>query len=59
MNHLGNILNQKLDDDDLRKKKCHFIDSINKMFANFANVQSVVLTTLFKLYCFSFYDCTL
>ncbi len=44
MNHLGNILNQKLDeDDDLMKKKCHFIGSVTKMFSNFANVQSVVL----------------
>ncbi len=25
VNHLGNILNQRLDDDDLRKKKGHFI----------------------------------
>ncbi len=36
------------DDDDLRKKKGHFIGSVNKMFTNFTNVQSVVLTTLFK-----------
>ncbi len=49
VNHLGNILNQRLDDDDdLKKKKGHFIGSVNKMFSNFANVQSVVLTTLFK-----------
>ncbi len=50
VNHLGNILNQRLNDDDLRKKKDHFIGSVNKMFSNFANVQSVVLTTLFKRY---------
>ncbi len=49
VNHLGNILNQRLDDnDDLMKKKGHFIVSIKNMFANFANVQSIVLTTLFK-----------
>ncbi len=29
------------------------------MFSNFANVQSVVLTTLFKRYCYKFYGCTL
>ncbi len=29
------------------------------MFANFANVQLVVLTTLFKRYCYSFYGCIL
>ncbi len=39
VNHLGNILNQRLDDDDdLRKKKGHFIGSVNKIFSNFANV---------------------
>ncbi len=46
VNHLGNILNQRLNnDDDLRKKKGHFIGSVNKIFSNFANVQLVVLTT--------------
>ncbi len=60
MNHLGNILNQRLDDDDdLRKKKGHFIGSDNNFFSNFANVQSAVLTTCFKRYCCSFYGCTL
>ncbi len=59
VNHLGNILNQRLNDDDLRKKKGHFIGSLNKMFSNFANMQSVVLTTLFKRYCCTFYGCTL
>ncbi len=62
VNHLGNILNQRLDDDDdLRKKKGHFIGSVNKMFSNFANVHSVVhvLTTLFKRYCCRFYGCTI
>ncbi len=54
VNHLGNILNQRMnDDDDLRKKKGHLIGSVNKM-SNFANVQSVVLTTPFKPYCCSF-----
>ncbi len=61
MNHLVNIFNQRLDDDDdddddddgdddhdLRKKKGHFIGSVNRMFSNFVNVQSVVLITLFK-----------
>ncbi len=54
VSHLGNILNQRLDDDDddddddLRKIKGHFIGSVNNMFANFVNVQSVVLATLFK-----------
>ncbi len=39
-NNLGNILNQRLDDDDdLKKKKGQFIGSVNKMFSNFANVQ--------------------
>ncbi len=49
MNHLDNISNQKLDDDDLRKKKGHVIGSVNKMFANIANVESVVLSTLYTL----------
>ncbi len=47
MNCLGKILNQRLDDDDddddLRKNKSHFIGSVNKMFANFGNVQSIVV----------------
>ncbi len=58
MNHLGNILYQILnDDDDIKKKKSHLIGSVNKMLSNFANVQSVVLTTRFKRYCCSFYGC--
>ncbi len=49
VNHLGNILNQKLEDgDDLRKKKGHFIGSVNKTFSNFENVQSAVLLRLFQ-----------
>ncbi len=60
MNHLGNILNQKLEDgDDLRKKKGHFNGSVNKMFSSFENVQSAVLLKLFQRYCCSFYGCTL
>ncbi len=49
VNHLGNKLNKKLEDrDDLRKKKGHFIGSVNKMFSNFENVQSAVLLKYFK-----------
>ncbi len=62
MNHLGIIINQRLDDDDdddPRKKKCHFIGNVNKMCSYFANVHSVVLTTLFKQYCCGCYGCTL
>ncbi len=60
VNHLGNILNQKLEDGDaLRKKKGHFIGSVNKMFSKFENVQSAVLLKLFQRYCCSFYGCTL
>ncbi len=60
VNHLGNILNQKLEDgDDLRKNKGHFIVSVNKMFSNFENVLSAVLLKLFQRYCCSFYGCTL
>ncbi len=60
VNHIGNILNQKFENgDDLRKKKCHFIGSVNKMFSNFENVQSAVLLKLFQRYCCSFYGCTL
>ncbi len=36
MNHLGTILNQRLDNDDLRKNKGHSTGSVNTMFANFA-----------------------
>ncbi len=49
VNHPGNILNRRLDaDDDQRKKKGHFIGSVKKMISNFPNVQSIVLTILFK-----------
>ncbi len=60
VNHLGNILNQKLEDgDDLRKKKGHFIGNVNKMFSNFENGQSAVLLKLFQRDCCRFYGCTL
>jgi len=60
INHLGNKMTQRLDDDiDLTKKKSHFVGSVNKMFSNFNNVQSAVLIKLFKRYCCSFYGCTL
>ncbi len=49
INHLGNILNQKLEDgDDLQKTKGHFIGSVNIMFSNFENVQSAMLLKLFQ-----------
>ena len=49
VNHLGNMLNQKLlDDDDLKKKKGHFVGSVNKMFGNFINLQSAMLIKLLK-----------
>ncbi len=55
VSQLDNILNQKLEDgDDLRKKKGHFIGSVNKMFSNFEKVQSAVLLKLFQKYCCSF-----
>ncbi len=60
VNVLVNILNQKLEDgDDLRKKKSHFIGSVNKMFSKFENVQSAVLLKLFQRYCCRFYGYTL
>ncbi len=59
VNHLGNILNLKLQDgDDLQKRKA-ILFGVNKMFSNFENVQSAVLLKLFQRYCCSFYGCTL
>lgn len=46
VDHLDNILSQKLDDvDDIQRKKCHFIESVNKMFSNFDNLKSAVMFT--------------
>ncbi len=60
VNHLGNILNQYLtDSDDIKKKKGHFVGSVNKLMSNFGTVQSPVLVKLFQSYCTSFYGCVL
>ena len=54
--HLGNMLNQVLDDsDDIDTKLGNFYVSVNKLLAKFRFLQSDILDVLFNSYCTSFY----
>ena len=54
--HLGNIINNDLNDIDNCKMKCSsFISCFNKWHCNYANVQPCILSKLFKCFCTSYY----
>ena len=54
--HLGNYINKSLSDKlDCQKKVSTFIGSVNKLNANFRNLQHDVIARLFKSHCCSFY----
>ena len=54
--HLGNYINKSLSDKlDCQQKVSTFIGSVNKLNANFRNLQHDVIARLFKSYCCSFY----
>ena len=54
--HLGNYVNKTLSDkSDCQYKLSSFIGSVNKLIANFGNLQQDVIGRLFKSYCCSFY----
>ena len=56
VNHLGNIINNNLNDIDDCKMKCYsFISSFNKLHCNYANVEPCILSKLFKSSCTSHY----
>ena len=55
--HLSNYINKTLSDkSDCKYKLSAFIGSVNKLIANFGNLQQDVIARLFKSYCCSFYD---
>ena len=54
--HLGNYINKSLSDKlDCQQKVSTFIGSVNKLNANFRNLQHDVIARLFKSHCCSFY----
>ena len=54
--HLGNYINKTLSyKSDCRYKLSAFIRTVNKLIANFSNLQQDVIARLFKSYCCSFY----
>ena len=54
--HLGNYINKSLSDKlDCQQKVSTFIGSVNKLYANFRNLQHDVIVRLFKSHCCSFY----
>ena len=54
--HLGNIINNDLNDIDDCKMKCSsFISSFNKLHFSYANVQPCILSKLFKSFYTSYY----
>ena len=54
--HLGNYINKSLSDKlDCQQKLSTFIGSVNKLNANFRNLQHDVIARLFKSHCCSFY----
>ena len=54
--HLGFYINKTLSyKSDCRYKLSAFIRSVNKLLANFGNLQQDVIARLFKSYCYSFY----
>ena len=58
--HLGNIINNDLNDIDDCKMKCSsFISSFNKLHFSYANVQPCILSNLFKSFCTSYYGSSL
>ena len=58
--HLGNIINNDLNDIDDCKMKCSsFISSFTKLHCNYANVQPCVLSKLFKYFCTFYYGSSL
>ena len=54
--HLGNYIKKSLSDKlDCQQKLSTFIGSVNKLNANFRNLQHDVIARLFKSHCCSFY----
>ena len=54
--HLGNIINNDLNDIDDCKMKCSsFISSFNTLHFSYANVKPCILSKLFKSFCTSYY----
>ena len=54
--HLGNYVSNDLSDDYDCKMKCAtFVNSVNKLIANYGNVQQETLNRLFNIYCCTFY----
>ncbi len=54
--HLGNFLNTTLTDEvDCKMKISSFIGNVNKLNANFGQLQHIVLSRLFKTHCCSYY----
>ena len=52
--HLGNMINNDLNNSDDCKMKCYsFISTFNKLHFRYANVQSCILSKLFKYFCTS------
>ena len=55
--HLGNYINKSLSGKlDCQQKVSTFIGSVNKLNANFRNLQHDVIARLSKSHCCSFYD---
>ena len=56
--HLGNYFDTTMSDKmDCQSKISAFTGSVNKLNVNFGHLQGNVLSTLFKLYCCSYYSC--
>ena len=53
--HLGNYINKSLSAKDCQQKLSTFIGSVNKLNANFRNLQHDAIARLFKSPCCSFY----